>query len=203
MGHQIAGPNVHLSEIIRGQFPEGYVGHGIDVGASDGISINSTYMLEKDHQWNIISVEPNIEFAKSLRYQRAFVEFCACSNEPGRLKMHINDDNPEAYSSLNPTKRKDLPGIDAAQWRIVEVKVETVDRILRKWDFPKLDFICVDTEGTEKDVLEGAMLEKWKPKVIVSESWDEDGGQVRKYLKEHGYERMMRHVHNDIYRRIG
>lgn len=201
MGHKVYGPNGQIPEIIREHFPEGYVGYGIDVGASDGISINSTYLLEKDYHWNIISVEPNIDFAKSLRYHRAFVEFCACSNEPGRLKMHINDDNPEAYSSLNPTKRKDLLGIDRAVWRIVEVKVETVDRILRKWDFPQLDFICVDTEGTEKEVLEGAMLEKWKPKVIVSESWDEDGGEVRKYLAGQGYERIMRSYHNDIYRR--
>lgn len=193
------GYNGKLSNIILDLMGTTDRGWGVDVGASDGVTVNSTYSLEKNYGWNILSVEPNIDFAKSLRYHRAFVDFCACSAKPGRQVMRINDDNPEAFSSLNPTRRRDLPGIEQAKWRSVEVKVDTVDRLLTKWEFPKLDLICVDTEGTEKDVLVGANLDKWQPKVVVSECWDEDGGEALKYLEEKGYKRAIRMGVNDIY----
>ena len=199
--HAGVGYNGKLSEVIVNMLELDGPGWGVDVGASDGVTVNSTYGLEKTYGWNILSVEPNIDFAKSLRYHRAFVEFCACSDKPGRQVIRINDDNPEAFTSLKPTKRRDLPGIEKVKWRDVEVKVDTVDRLITKWEFPRLDLLCVDTEGTEKDVLVGANLDKWKPKVIVSESWDEDGGEVKKYLEVNGYERVMRLHHNDIYLR--
>lgn len=193
------GYNGKLSNIIIDLMGTTDRGWGVDVGASDGVTVNSTYSLEKNYGWNILSVEPNIDFAKSLRYYRAFVDFCACADKPGRQVMWINDDNPEAFSSLSPTNRLDIPGMKQAKWRSVEVKVETVDRLLNKWEFPKLDLICVDTEGTEKDVLVGANLDKWQPKVVVSECWDEDGGEALKYLEEKGYKRAIRMGVNDIY----
>ena len=33
-------------------------GYFVDIGASDGISLSNTYMLEKDYNWNGICVEP-------------------------------------------------------------------------------------------------------------------------------------------------
>lgn len=197
--HPGVGYNGQLSQVLYDLVGIDEPGWAVDVGASDGVTVNTTYGLEKLHGWNVLSVEPNIDFAKSLRYHRAFIEFCACSDKPGRQVIRINDDNPEAFTSLKPTNRRDLPGIDKAKWRSVEVKVDTVDRLLTKWEFPRLDLLCVDTEGTELDVLVGVNLDKWKPSVIVSECWDEDGGNVKPYLLGKGYELRMRFGVNDIY----
>lgn len=194
--------NGELAEMIRSHFERGYRGHCIDVGASDGVYVNTTYLLEKAYGWTVLSVEPNPSCAHSLRRYRDFIELCACSDKPSESIMWINDDNPESFSSLRPTTRRDLEGAKDIRWSKIKVRVDTVDNLLNKWEFPKLDVLCIDTEGTEKDVLEGANLSKWNPKVIVSESWDEDGGEVRKYLEERGYERIRRNIHNDIYLKV-
>ena len=72
-------PNGYLSQWILDQFPEGYRGYAIDVGASDGVSVNTTWALERAHAWTVLSVEANPEFRDQLIRERAWVEMCACA----------------------------------------------------------------------------------------------------------------------------
>ena len=206
MSHKEWPPNGTLSSYILDFFEPGSQGWGIDVGASDGISINSTFALEKFHRWNILSVEANPDFAPVLKKHRAFVEMCACADKPGQAVFHIHEQNPESFSALKPVQhRRDLwpdPAGMGMTWKKVDVRVETVDRLLAKWDFPQLDLLCADTEGSELDVLRGCDLRKWKPKVIVTECWDKVG-PIDPYLKAHGYVKTARNVQNDIFIRRG
>src|SRR5437868_3825457 len=98
MPHVVHGPNAQLSHWIADQFPLGYLGYAVDVGASDGVSINTTWWLEKHLRWTVLSVEPNPQFLPALRAERAFVEACACDALPGKATFHVNTENPEAYS---------------------------------------------------------------------------------------------------------
>jgi FkbM family methyltransferase len=198
MNHAIWPPNGNLSQYVLDQFPPGYQGWGVDVGASDGISINSTYTLEKIHRWTILSVEANPEFTDMLRKHRAFVEMCACAGQPGESEFSINTENPEAFSALRVANRPDIWKGQEPKFKKVRVRVERVDDLLKKWDFPQLDILCIDTEGTELEVLRGSNLSHWKPKVIVSECWDKVG-PVDLYLEGLGYKKTARNVDNDIF----
>lgn len=203
MSHTIWPPNGNLSLYLLGLFPPDYQGWGVDVGASDGISINTTYHLEVIHRWTILSVEANNSFTEMLKRHRAFVEMCACSDRPGEAEFTINSEYPEALSSLKPTSRKDLiEKYGNVTWKKTKVRVDTVDVLLRKWEFPRLDLLCVDTEGTELDVLKGSNIEHWKPKVIVAECWDKVG-PIDTYLEALGYKKTARNVDNDIFVREG
>ena len=124
---------------------------------------------------------------------------CACADEPGEAVFTINREYPEALSSLKVTKRKDLmEKYGDIVWDKIRVRVETVDGLLHKWEFPCLDILCVDTEGTELDVLRGCDLERWRPKVVVLESWD-DVSEADRYLARKGLVRKDRNVHNNMY----
>ena len=191
-------PNGHLSQWILDQFAREYLGWAVDVGASDGVSVNTTWALEKHHRWNVLSVEPNPDYIPQLTKERALVEQCACDCESGEATFHVHEQNPEAFSSLRPHVRPDMhPGGDM-RWRKITVKVRTLDQLLEKWQFPRLDALCVDTEGTELDVLKGCDLARWKPKVVVTECWDRVG-PIDPYLESFGYQKRARNVHNDIF----
>lgn len=201
MSHKIWPHNGTLAQWIADQFDPGYIGYGIDVGASDGISINTTYGLEVGNKWTIISCEANPNFGPLLKKHRAFVEMCAISNESGTGTFHINTQNPEAFSSLRPTKRQDVEGwlyARDAKWEQVEVPIRTIDEIIARWELPRLDILCVDTEGTELDVLRGCDLARWKPRVICTECWDKVG-PIDLYLEALGYKKTARNVHNDLF----
>lgn len=192
-------PNGFLSQWILDQFPAGYRGHAIDVGASDGVSVNTTFVLEKAHGWTVISVEPNPAFHPYLVAQRAMVEKCALAAESKESEtFHVHINNPESFSSLKPKVRNDKYPTEGMSWDTLTVPVKTVDEILARWEFPKLDALCIDTEGTELDVLKGCDLAKWKPRVIVAECWDEPV-EIQAMIGLLGYQRRNKSVDNHLW----
>jgi FkbM family methyltransferase len=198
--HRYWGNNGELGDTIRKCFPDGYTGYVIDVGASDGISVNSTYSLEKNYRWNVLSVEPNPYYEPMLVANRMFVEMCACGSVPSEAsEFHIHLDNPEAYSALTVANHTTEHASKDARWSKVMVPVRTIDQLMAKWEFPRLDALCIDTEGTELDVLKGCDMAKWKPKVVVIEAWDSDG-PVHEYLRSLAYNNIGTSIHNYIYR---
>ncbi len=191
-------PNLGLSDEIAKCFPNGYRGHAIDVGAADGVSVNTSYGLEAHRGWMVLSVEPNPEFLPVLLKERTWIEKCACSNFRGTATMHINVQTPEAFSTIGPQPNvTGNPFCD--EWKDIEVRVDTLDNLLAKWQFPKLDVLCVDTEGTEPQVLDGIDLERWKPKVVVLEGWTK--GMHDAYMAERGYKPKFYSYFNTLYER--
>jgi len=189
MAHIRVPPNHGIADIIASYFPSGHKGHAVDVGASDGTSCNTTYGLEIHRGWKVLSVEPNPEFHEWLEQHRSLVEKCACSDYTGKAVLTVNVAGPEAYSTIGEVPPKGLAMYH--EWRKVEVEVKTVEELLAKHQFPKLDVLCVDTEGTELSVLKGIDLKKWKPKVVLTECWELEG-PIDAYLADLGYTKISR-----------
>jgi FkbM family methyltransferase len=191
-------PNGAVSLWIMSLFPHEYVGYAIDVGASDGISVNSTYVLEKAAKWTVLAIEPNPNFHPYLKQSRSFYALCAAGSKREQATLHVNLANIEAFSSINPSvNHPRFIQEGGKDWGKVEVEVRTLNDLLDQYDFPQLDALCIDTEGTEADVLAGIDLVKWRPKAIVVEAWD--SGAHDELLASHGYEKRWHNADNDGY----
>lgn len=84
----------------------------------------------------------------------------AISNVSGKRSFyHTKDD---AYSSLKDTKRKEVQ-------EVFEIQTYTIDSFIQKNNFDKIDFIKIDVEGFEGEVIEGAKdtLSKLHPDLFV------------------------------------
>ena len=62
----------------------------------------------------------------------------------------------------------------------------------------KIDFISVDTEGTELEVMEGLDLHKYDVKLLVIENNYNDIS-IEKYMNSQGYKKDQRYKVNDFY----
>lgn len=196
--HRYLPPNREVSDWISGFFPEGYRGWCVDVGASDGISDNNTYLLERDRHWNVLSVEANPYFKDSLGRIRGKIESCGVGAEyKNDVEFHVHLDNPEAFSSLSPEPHERFKELIGTRWATPRIDVHTLDFLLLKHDFPKLDALSIDTEGTERDVLSGIDLTAWTPRIILAETWDQ--GSLDDVLEPFGYKRIWRYLYNDGY----
>jgi FkbM family methyltransferase len=140
-------------------------GFFVEVGANDPHRGSQTWQFEQDG-WNGVLVEPQADLAERLRAaRRAHVFAAACSSPDlaGSL-MPLYLSGP--HSSLN--SRLAAPGV--TPHGAVDVPVRTLNDILDEAEAPRtIDFISIDVEGHEAEVLRGFELARWSPRLILLE----------------------------------
>ena len=189
---------------IQKYFNPEYVGTCIDIGAGLGTDRSNTYYFEKKY-WTCLCIEPNPNLYNHMRMYRRLALNLACSNHDKKsAPFHVyvvDQNNQEAISSLVVDQRlvESHKEIINETYKI-EVEVKKLDTILSRINIEKIDFLSIDTEGTELDVLQGFDLQKWKPKLLVVENNFNDT-KINEYLSQFGYILSERIGVNDFYLR--
>jgi FkbM family methyltransferase len=129
-------------------------GFFVDVGGCYPRFINNTYHFEKKLNWDGVSIEPDPTYAKMLRSERKNVEEVAISpiegNTTFKAKNVIVDDGYE--------------GDD-----VIKVATAKLDDILKKHNCNEVDLLSIDLEGYEMEAWKTFDVEKYKPKLIITE----------------------------------
>ena len=142
-----------------------------------------------------------------MRMYRRLALNLACSNYDKKsvpFQVYVvNEDNQEAISSLVVDQRlvESHKEIISKTYEI-KVEVKKLDTILSRINIEKIDFLSIDTEGTELEVLQGFDIERWKPKLFVIENNFNDI-KLKEYLSRFGYILSERIGVNDFYVRMG
>lgn len=128
-------------------------GFFVEAGALDGLFMSNTKILE-DLGWNGILVEPAPKAAaKCAQNRRSLVANCALVSKDYKQDMIVGDfffdgeDGIGAWSGIH----KNAYGIRAA----VSVPATTLNRILKERNVSHVDFLSLDVEGYELEVLKG------------------------------------------------
>lgn len=192
-----SGEDIFLSTF----FDPDYKGTCIDIGAADGISASNTYYFEKNG-WQTYCVEPDPEWLPALRRNRKHVYQFAISDKNGEATFHkyyLNGKNMGAISSLEVDERL-VKAHEHFNLKTIPIKVKTMtlDNFIAMLGINKIDFISIDTEGTELKVLKGFTIEDWFPSVLVIENNFYDSN-LRDYLSDYGYMLINRTGVNDFY----
>ncbi len=167
------GEDIVLNRVFRGKTDGFYV----DVGANDPVA-DSVTMLFYQRGWRGVNVEPAPGVYERLAGQRVrdINLNVGLSDREGMLTFHDVASN-QGLSTLDD-------GL-AARYRaegmtLVErvIPVTTLARVCERevGDRP-VDFMKIDVEGHECEVLAGADWDRWRPRVLIVEStsperWD-------------------------------
>ena len=191
-------------KIIEEYFGKDYVGGCIDVGASNGVSISNTLGFE-ENGWYCLCIEPNPMYFNDLKQNRSNAVEYAISNRNDEMIfkiVNLGNNIEDAVSALTLDKKL-LDQFDAGGWPIkitpILVKTITLDNCIEQfYKYDTIDFISIDTEGTELDVLKGFSIQKWNPKLLVIENnWGDPDIEI--YLELFGYKKHKRLEINDFY----
>jgi FkbM family methyltransferase len=169
-------------------------GYFVDVGANDPKDISQTWHLERCG-WDGVLIEPQPALAQKLKEQRrARVFACACSspaNAGKLLHLHVAG----IHSSLNP----DFFVAGMCRENVIEVPARTLDDTLDEAKAPTpIDFLSIDVENHEIEVLSGLTLARWRPRLILIEDLALNLS-IHRALTAHGYKWVRRTGLNSWY----
>jgi FkbM family methyltransferase len=152
------------SELKRSFFRDSGPGFFVEVGANQPFELSQTWDLEQ-RGWTGILVEPQPDLAAALKQHRSakvLAEACSSKVNSGkRLTLHLAGPHSSFDRDLNLENVK--PHGSAV------VPTRTLDEILIEAGAPTIDFISIDVEGHELDVLDGFDLARWRPRLILIE----------------------------------
>ena len=190
-------------KILSTYFNNDYIGVCVEVGAYDGISGSNTYHFE-NRGWETLCIEPTPEsFNKCASIRKKCINCCVSNYDSENTEyfvVRLNGDNTSAISSLNIDERL----IESHKHMInniekINVNVKTLNNIFKETNFPKkIDFISIDTENTELDVLKGLNFDEYEIKFFVIEN-NFDENQVEEFLKTKNFKKLFRNAVNDFY----
>jgi FkbM family methyltransferase len=178
--------------ICLGEKRDGYF---VEVGVGGGKSISNTYMLEKEFGWKGVLVEPNISSHESIRFHRtAHLETRAAASKSGiMLEFQEVVGNGEHSRIANTGGHK----FEKSSFKSYQVETITMNEILEKQGAPKeIDFLSLDTEGSELDILAGIDFKKYTFKVMsIEHNFDQQVlCKLDSILIPLGYRRVLKEV---------
>jgi len=155
----------HLSLAFAGQTTGMY----IDVGAGHPVADNvSLWFYERG--WQGIVVEPQAELAELYRRLRPrdTVISGLVGRECGEIEFHAVDRlHGFSTTSQHIAKVVQAFGVD---YQTVRMPVTTLANLCESHGVSSIDFLKIDVEGTEGDVLFGGDWKRFRPKVVVAEA---------------------------------
>jgi len=170
-------------------------GFFVEVGANDPYTGSQSWLLEQNG-WQGVLVEPQAALCEKLRAARknakVFQVACSSPGREGEATLHIG-----AHDGLSTLEKQ----IDSHGTRFVgteRVQVTTLDKVLGEAGAGRIDFLSIDVEGHEIEVMRGFDFEKHRPSLIMIEdgvrTWDK-----HRFLKRHGYKLVKRTTLNNWY----
>jgi len=148
-------------------------GYFIEIGVGDGVHLSNTYMFEKKLGWRGLLCEPHPDFISSVRQTRiADLDVRAVYGESGlMLDFSCVEDEP-LLSTLTAHKDGDARDRSKASGIVVET-VSVVD-LFRDHDVPAyVDFLSIDTEGSEVEILKAIPFADYRFGFVCVEHNDE------------------------------
>lgn len=130
-------------------------GFFVDFGATNGMELNNTYLLEKEYEWTGIVAEPSKVWQNSLRINRTcFIDNrCVWSNS-GELLL-FNETENAILSSINSFSDIDFLSEQRINKARYEIPTVSLEDLLKTYNAPyEIDYLSIDTEGSELDILQ-------------------------------------------------
>jgi FkbM family methyltransferase len=187
-----SGEDFLLKEFFGGKG----AGFFVDVGAFDGVHVSNTYAFERAG-WTGICVEANPTIFEHCRRARpgSICVHAACVGDGSVGQIRFLQEPLGLLSGVAPDeedvrRRYENRGLKFDDFTIVEVPARTLTALLDEHcpAGTPVDFLSLDVEGTELEILRGLDFSRHAPRVLVVEAnTAEARAELVELLARHGY----------------
>ena len=178
--------------IIEGVLSGKKNGFFVDIGANRYDKNSNSYYFEKYLGWHGLAIDPIAKFErdwKSKRKKSIFMKFAVgnANRKVDFVHFHTQlEDWEDMLSGLvGKVRSEDLN----MSHEIISVKMRKLKDLLKEAKVKKIDFMSIDVEGSEMQVLAGSNFVKYRPSVILIENTKNILGSsdIRIFMKENKY----------------
>jgi FkbM family methyltransferase len=179
-------------------------GFFLDIGANDGITLSNTYALQLQ-EWKGVLIEPSEEAFNRIKASNGVQKFnVAIGTEDGHCTFHemgnhLNAGDVSLLSTIKKTELKRWPGVEFKE-RMTEVW--TYKTLLKHSRLKFFDFISIDAEGVDYEILEQIDL-KYTDMVCIEHNSNPDLFQlIKEYCNKAGLtKKLLNNLENVIWAR--
>lgn len=164
-------------------------GFFVEFGASDGFALSNTHLLEKQFSWTGILCEPSKSWHQALKKNRSCLIDTRCVYSSTGEKIGFSENYLGELSSITKFAEPNSSGLLKRTTSSYEVETISLTDLLDYHNAPKhIDFLSVDTEGSEFEILEAFDFNKYSFGVIcVEHNFADTKGKINKLLLANGY----------------
>ncbi|MEP5568778.1 MAG: FkbM family methyltransferase [Halioglobus sp.] len=147
-------------------------GFFVEFGATDGVLLSNTYILEKLFDWKGICAEPNPEYFKKLEVNRNCVVSDACIGAvSGDVVKFILANEFGGIADLAVSgKHADKVAAYQEAGASIEIETTSLHDFLLTENAPRvIDYLSIDTEGSEFEILKSFPFHEWAIEIISVE----------------------------------
>ena len=191
--------DVFASFIVGDKFDKTF----FEFGATDGIDLSNSYMLETYLNWKGALSEPSPQWHCKLKKNRPntkIITDCVWSESEKILDFFVS--NVGVLSSLNDFKESDkvsMPGNTSARLKsgeIISVKTISLNDVIEKtFGLKTPSYVSIDTEGSEYEFLKSFNFKKFRPIVFTIEhNYTELQTKIDELMKTSDYVRVFKKI---------
>lgn len=171
-------------------------GFFVEFGATSGVNESNTFLLEKEFGWNGILAEPARVWHARLRASRSAHIETKCVWRDSNSTLMFNEARTPTLSTINSFSSSDGNSKGRRHGKMYEVETISLRDLLRKFNAPRhIDYMSLDTEGSEFDILENFDFTEYQFSVITCEhNYTPRREKVFSLLTRHGYVRKFEHL---------
>jgi FkbM family methyltransferase len=143
-------------------------GYFVEIGVGNGKSLSNTYLLETEFGWKGILAEPNKEFIRSIKAVRAAVlDERAVYSESGKQLDFLADTVTGEISTLSRFRDQDHHSRQGSTYQVTTV---SINDLLAQNNAPAaIDYLSIDTEGSELEILAQLDFARYRFSVLTIE----------------------------------
>ena len=194
-----------VDKLIRDYFPDKEYGTCIEIGAVDGVEYSNTYHFELNG-WDVLCVEPiPNHYEQLLKNRKLSLNYAISSQNVDEIiftSVVLDNDTRSAISSLSIDDRL-FDQIKGWGYNPIKEEIKVTTKRLdwcieNHFNHNTIDFISIDTEGTELDVLKSFDVNGYNTKLLIVENNFNDP-EIEEYLNTKGWIKDKRVEVNDFY----
>lgn len=164
-------------------------GFFVEFGATNGIRYSNSHVLEKDFGWAGILAEPARIWRDDLLKNRScYIDLDCVWSKTGET-LEFNEVDDAELSTVDEFSGSDEHSETRKTGRKYHVKTISLVDLLQKYHAPKeIDYLSIDTEGSEYEILQAFDFDAYKIKIITCEhNYTPMRDKIRDLLLSKGY----------------